>query len=624
MERPTRKKLSMPTRSPKKPSLRKRSTTGYLRALLTLVLTVGILYVAKPVIVPIALAVLLAFILNPLVTYVERWRIGRVPSVLLVVMCTLILFGAVGYGVGTQLAKLADDLPTHKDQITAKINRVRGNGTGALSRLMDTFRQVSESATGTTTRPTTAESTPMPSPTPIPPPTIIAEPKESAVEHLLGMVGTVLAPIADAGLILILVIFLLIRREDLRNRVIGLLGHGRLTGTTRVLVGSAEKVSQLLLMQLAINGGFAVAFALALLLLGVPYWFLWGSLTMLLRFVPYVGTWMAASLPILLSIAISPGWGQPLAVLGVFVALDLTTANVVEPLLLGHSTGVSPVALLVAAVFWTWVWGTIGLVLSTPLTVCLVVLGQHARPLKFLSLLLGDQPALPPAVSYYQRLLAGDRKEATALAHDFVKTHSLNLIPDEVLIPALILARRDREHSGLTAADEAYILESTEAVVGELIAKARSPHAVDESAAPGTLSSLPLILACPAHHKADELAALAVGMVLDPSEARVEVLSTRSLPAQIEQRIEEDPPALLMIIVMPPGGITQTRYLCRRLRRKFADLPIVVGYFGKVRDFDKLLIRLRAAGATYVTTSVTQTQKQLISLLPAVAKVEKV
>ncbi len=585
---------------------RKQNNDGYLRTMLALVLTVGALYFAKPVIVPVVLAVLLAFILKPLVTLVEHLKIGRVPAVLLVVVCTLVVFGAGGWGVGTQLTRLAEELPTHKDQITAKIERLRGSGGGPLSRLMDTFRQVSDSATGATTKPVAATS----------PATVVAEPKESGFEYLARMTGAVLEPIAETVFILILVIFLLIRREDLRNRVIGLLGHGRLTGTTRVLVGSAEKVSQLLLMQLCINGGFAAVFGLALFLLGVPYWFLWGSLTMMLRFVPYVGTWMAASLPILLSVAIAPGWGQPLAVLSVFITLDLITANVIEPLLLGHSTGVSPVALLVAAVFWTWVWGTIGLVLSTPLTVCLVVLGQHVNRLKFLSLLLGDQPALEPSVSYYQRLLAGDMKEASVLIRDFVRANSLNKAPDEIIVPALLLARRDREDSGLTATDESYIFESSETILNELTTEARSkiPDPI-EASTNQIVASAPLILACPAHHKADELAALAVGMVLDPSEARLEVLSTRTLASEIEQRIEESRPSLLLIVVVPPGGVTQTRYLCRRVRRLFADLPIVVGYFGKIGNFDKLLIRLRAAGATYVTTSVTQTRSQLVSLL---------
>ncbi len=296
---------------------------------------------------------------------------------------------------------------------------------------------------------------------------------------MLSMAGTVLEPVASAGLILILLTFMLIKREDLRNRVIGLLGHSRLTGTTRIIVESADRISRLLLMQLVVNSGFGVLFGAGLLLIGVPYWFLWGFLAMLLRFIPYIGSWIAAALPLLLSFAIAPGWVQPLLVLGVFVGLDLVTGNVVEPLLFGHSTGVSPVALLVAAVFWTWVWGPVGLVLSTPLTVCLVVLGQHIPRLRFLSLLLGDQPALAPHIGFYQRLLAGDRAEAFGIAHAYAVTHGRDHVGDEVIVPALRLARRDREEAGLTAEDETALFTTTlsilDRVEGDVKLRAKFP-----------------------------------------------------------------------------------------------------------------------------------------------------
>jgi len=293
-----------------------------------------------------------------------------------------------------------------------------------------------------------------------------------------------------------------------------------------VLVGSAERLSKLLFMQLCVNASFGLVFGIALLLIGVPYWFLWAFLTMVLRFVPYVGSWVAASLPILLSVAIAPGWFQPLLVLAVFITLDLVTANVIEPLLFGHSTGVSPVALLVAAAFWTWVWGPIGLVLSTPMTVCLVVMGQHAPRLKFLSLLLGDQPALSPSVSYYQRLLAGDLIEASALAKEHTKSDGLELLPDEVLLPALRLARRDRVSAGLTAADETFIIESTESILNEL-----TPVESDEATGP-------LVLGCPAHHRSEELVVRMISTALGSDPPRVETVSTRTLPAEIEARVE--------------------------------------------------------------------------------------
>lgn len=577
----------------------------YLRVLIALVLIVGIIYFGKDVLVPLALAVLLTFILTPLVTAIQRRGLGRVPAVLSVVTMTLVLATLVGWGVGTQVARLITDLPDHRTEIQAKIAHLRGTGTGRISRLLDTFR---------------INSPPKPEPTEKPqqkdksqekekPIVVVPQEQPTSFQNISAIAAAVLEPAADAGLVLILVVFMLIRREDLRNRFIGLLGHGRLTGTTRVLVESAHRLSKFLLMQLSINSCFGIVLGIVLLLIGVPYWFLWGFLAMVLRFVPYVGTWLAAALPTVLSFAISPGWAQPLLVLSSFILLDLITANAVEPLLFGHSTGVSPLALLVAAVFWTWVWGPIGLVLSTPMTVCLVVLGQHVPRFRFLSLLLGDQPALAPHASFYQRLLAGDTIEAAAIARQVATARGLEAVPDEVVLPALKLTRRDRERSGLTARDETFILDSTQQVIAKLSDSAAAPQ---ETAAPGAL-----LLGCPSHNRAEELAVRLLELALRGSGYRIDVVTTRTLPIEIEARIEREKVSLLFVAVIPPGGLPQCRYLCRRLRRKFPDLPIVVGYFGKAKHFDKLLVRLRAAGASYVNTSIAQTRGQILAMLPA-------
>ena len=415
---------------------------------------------------------------------------------------------------------------------------------------------------------------------------------------------------------LILVVFMLIRREDLRNRVIGLLGHGRLTGTTRVLVESAERLSRFLLTQLTINTGFGLLFGLALLIVGVPYWFLWGFLAVILRFVPFIGSWIAAALPLLLSLIQSPGWSQPLLVLAVFVGLELFAANVAEPLLVGHSTGVSPVALLVAAVFWAWVWGPIGLVLATPLTVCLVVLGQHVPRLKFLSLLLSDQAPLAPHASFYQRLLAGDRAEALSIAESQAKVSGLDHLPDEVLLPALVLARRDRENAGLSAEDEEFIFDSTQSILKDVEATYTKQNLVPATRI-STDASSPLVLGLPAHHRSEELTLQMLDLVTRGLPCRVEIIESRALPVEVEAAIEKDRPEMVFVAVLPPGGTVQARYLCRRLRRRFADLKIVVGYFGRVRDFDRLLVRLRAAGASYVVTTLLQSRSQIHALLPA-------
>jgi predicted PurR-regulated permease PerM len=582
----------------------KRAVPRYLRWLLTLVLVVGVIYLGKAVLVPLALAMLVTFVLTPPVMAVQRRGAGRVPAVLLVVSVTLLLAVVVGWGAGSQVAKLARDLPKHRDEIQAKIARLQGTGSGPIARLIETFRGPPKQTEGTGSTQKDI--------------VVVRQEEPSALDRMSTVVSAVFEPAADAGLVLILVVFMLIRREDLRNRLIGLLGHGRLTGTTRVLVESAHRVSRFLLMQLAVNSAFGIVIGIAMLLIGVPYWFLWGFLAVVLRFVPYLGTWLAAALPTVLSFAISPGWMQPLLVLASFIVLDLMTANVAEPLLFGHSTGVSPVALLIAAVFWTWVWGPIGLVLSTPMTVCMVVLGQHAPRLRFLSLLLGDQPALAPHAAYYQRLLADDPAEAAAVVRSFAKRTGIELVPDEVMIPAIRLARRDRIRAGLSAEDEKFIFDTTEGVLRALPSPLGMPADGLATAGPAAIG-LPLIVGCPAHHRAEELAIAMLTLALRDTPCRVEPMTTRTLPAELEAKIEREQAALLFIPVIPPGGLPQCRYLCRRLRRKFPDLPIVVGYFGKVRQFDKLLIKLRAAGASYVNTSIAQVRAQVLSMLAAQA-----
>lgn len=576
----------------------------YLRWLLTLVLVVGIVYFGKAVLVPLALAVLVTFVLTPPVMAVQRRGLARVPAVLLVVAITLVLAAVVGWGASAQVARLARDLPKHRDEIQAKLAHLKGTGNGPIARLIDTFRGPANETEGSGSAQKDI--------------VVVRQEEPSAFDRLSPIASAVFEPAADAGLVLILVVFMLIRREDLRNRFIGLLGHGRLTGTTRVLVESAQRLSRFLLMQLAVNSAFGIVIGIVLLLIGVPYWFLWGFLAVVLRFVPYLGTWLAAALPTVLSFAISPGWLQPLLVLASFVVLDLVTANVAEPLLFGHSTGVSPVELLVAAVFWTWAWGPIGLVLSTPMTVCMVVLGQHVPRFRFLSLLLGDQPALPPHATYYQRLLAGDRAEAAAVVRSFAKVRGIELVPDEVMVPAIRFARRGRLRTGLTADDETFIFDTTDEVLRNLIA-APEKQPRDAAALLEQPATPPLIIGVPAHHRAEELAIAMLALALRGAPCRVESMTTRTLPADLEDKIARDRVALLFIAVVPPGGLPQCRYLCRRLRRKFPDLPIVVGYFGKVRDFDRLLIKLRAAGASYVTTSVAQLRAQILSMLPAEA-----
>ncbi len=609
----------------------------YLQILLALVLIVAILYFAETVIVPLALAVLLTFVLTPLVVYAQRLGLRRVPATLLVILATLLVFGLVGWGVWTQVSSLSRELPAHRAQMRAKMAELWGAGKGPVSHLTSAFHDITAAHPGKGRKKGMAKVIVKSAKRPV-----VVAPRVAVKKsgQRLSLVTAVLEPVFTAGLVLVFVVFMLIKREDLRNRLIGLLGHGQLTGTTRVLVMSAERVSRLLLTQLCINACFGSAFGLALLIIGVPYWFLWGFLAGLLRFIPYVGTWIAAAMPILLSFAMSPGWVQPLLVLGVFAALDLTTSNVVEPLMFGHSAGVSPVALLVAAVFWTWIWGPLGLVLSTPLTVCMVVLGQHVPRLRFLALLLGEEPALDPYVSYYQRLLAGDDREAREVAETYVEAEGAGTAPDKLFIPALLRARRDRQSAGLTAEDENFIFDSTREILVNIrtqAAKKAAQAAADALAKGGKgdaegdaeladaqgAAATPeaqeavrsVIIGCPSHHRAEELVLTMLADSLERRQCRVDIISTRALPSEIEQRVADEEARVVFIAILPPGGVVQTRYLCRRLHRKFPHLVIIVGYWGHTSNFDRLLVHLRASGASYVTTSLQQSETQIRSSL---------
>jgi hypothetical protein len=365
-----------------------------------------------------------------------------------------------------------------------------------------------------------------------------------------------------------------------------------------------------------INLAFGSLLGLGLFFIGVPYFFLWGSLAAVLRFIPYVGSWVAAGFPLVLSFAISPSLTQPISVLILFLVLDIVTGNVVEPVLFGRGAGVSPVALLIAAAFWTWIWGIVGLVLSTPLTVCLVVLGQHVPRLRFLQLLLGAQPALPEYAGFYQRLLARDAEEARQTVVEYVAAGKGGNVYDALILPALAMAQRDRKTGALSGEDERFIVETTGAVLGSLDNNlALPPEEIGTQPAGGngtdrTTKSV-LVFGCPARNAIEELTLSMLARFLLPN-CRFEIVP--SAATDLEDRVDRDKPAILVIAVLPPGGLVQAVYMCKRLRRRYPRLGIVVGYWGGERNYENILVRLRSAGASYVTTSLSQTANQVHAL----------
>jgi hypothetical protein len=432
-------------------------------------------------------------------------------------------------------------------------------------------------------------------------------------------VGPMVERFAGAGLVIVLVIFMLIQREDLRNRLIRLVGYGRLTVTTRALEEAGQRISRYLLMQTIINSSFGLAVGFTLYLIGLPYAILWGFLAAILRFIPYVGPFAAAIMPSALSLAVFEGWLWPILVVGLFLALELLNNMVLEPLLYGESAGVSGVGLLFAVAFWTWLWGPIGLVLATPLTVCVVVLGKYVPRMDFIGVLISDQPAMESNISYYQRLLAMDQAEAAEIVEEHLKTHPAEQIYDDVLVPALNYVRRDRELGRLTEDIEQFVFRATREILDDLNGlKTQSSSKVSDSSKAATIDENSLvilpkvpILGCPAQDEADELALHMFRQLIDSTKYEVEIMSDAMLTAEVVALIGEKNPAMICIAAVSPGGLSHTRYLCKRLRARFPNLKIAVGRWGLgSEDSNSILL----AGADRVGITMIETREQMIQL----------
>jgi predicted PurR-regulated permease PerM len=470
------------------------SATAKLLTLVTALVAIGVLYIGKQVLIPLALAILLSFLLAPVVRRLERLGLWRIPSVLLVTTLALALIAGVGYILGGQILQLGDRLPQYRVSIHERIAAIRSGGGGVLGRagrnIQDIGHELTTSSTATTEPAAPAEPSPPPPAVPRPaveasaPPLAPASSSASQppvpvqvvntslsplLEYAGGLLGSLVSPLLTAGIVAVFSIFMLVQREDLRDRLIRLAGEERLDVTTQAMDDTARRISRYLLMQATVNTSMGLLVALGLWLIGLPMAFLWGLLAAVMRFIPYVGIWIAAALPIVLSLAIFPhGWLAPLAVAALFLVLELAIANVVEPLVYGGSTGLSPLAVLVAAIFWAWLWGPVGLLLSTPLTVCLVVMGKYVPTLSFLHILLGDEPVLDPSVRLYQRLLAADQEEAEESTEERLEETSLIDVYDSMMIPCLHLAEFDRHRGRLEDSRQTAIYRAVREIMENL------------------------------------------------------------------------------------------------------------------------------------------------------------
>ncbi len=582
-------------------------TLSSLIAVVTVVLIIASLNWAQAVVIPVALAMLLTFLLSPVAGALERLALGRIVSVILVVVLTFSLLGGIGWIVTLQFGSLANELPKYTVNIRQKIADVRGAGKGgALENVQKTVEAVTSEIQQEDKLASTSDQGQ---------PVAVQSSESFEFWPMPSVVGPMLERFASAGLVIVLVIFMLVQREDLRNRLIRLVGYGRLTFTTSALEEAGQRVSRYLLVQTIINCTFGLAAGLALYLIGVPYAVLWGFFAAMLRFIPYVGPFAAAIMPTALSLAAFDGWLWPMLVVGIFVALELGCNLILEPLLYAESAGVSEVGLLVAVAFWTWLWGPVGLVLATPLTVCVVVFAKYVPRMDFIRVLMSEEPAMESNMSYYQRLLAMDQAEAAEIVEEHLKTHPQEQLFDGVLIPALSYARRDRELGRLTEDGEQFVFQATREIVADL--NNMQPEVLGSEeitmAANDATARAPKvrILGCPARDEADELALQMFRRLLDDTRYDVEVMSEAVLTSEVVALVGEKGPAMIVIATLSPNGLGQARYLCKRLRARFANLKIAVGRWGMGNEDTQSIL---LAGADRVGTAMIETREQMIQL----------
>jgi predicted PurR-regulated permease PerM len=432
-------------------------------------LIIAALYFGREIFVPIALAVLLSFVLAPFVMRLHSWRVPRTASVLVVVLIGFSIIFSLGGLMVSQATHLAGKLPGYQQTLSDKIESLRGlmGGSGTLEQASEVLKELRTElqhpdATGRPDGGLARQPTDKPAPIPVE----VRQPDPGALTTLGKIIQTLLSPLTTTGIVVIFVVFILLQREDLRNRLVQLAGSGDIQRTTAALDDAGKRLSKLFLTQIAFNAVFGLAIGIGLELIGVPSAPLWGLIAMILRFVPYIGALISAIFPLILAAAVGSGWEMLVLTAALFVVLELLAGQVIEPLIYGHSSGLSPVAIILSASFWTFLWGPVGLVLATPLTVCLVVIGRHVDRLKFLDIMLGDRPPLTPPQLAYQRMLAGDPLEAAEQAHDHLQNASLEDYYDTILLKGLRLAEVDNRLGHLSEER----LDRIVATVGELVA----------------------------------------------------------------------------------------------------------------------------------------------------------
>jgi len=599
---------------------------GKQATLLIVLVVVAVLYFARTVFIPLAFSILLSFMLAPLVTRLRRWRLGRIPSTAIVVLIAFVVLGVIGTVMEFQLSDLAHKLPEYQQNVQQKLNSIRNSGGGFVKRVSGGFERFTEEFTSATAPASKAQP-----PEERPVPVEIRHAPFSPVEMIQKVLGSVVSVLLTTGIVIVFVIFMLIEQDHLRNRLIRLAGSRRVNLTTNVLDDAANRVSRYLLAQFVINCGYGLLTGTALYFLRVPNPLLWGMLAALFRYIPYLGIWVAAIMPAAVAFAVKPGWVDVPIVFGMYIGVDLLMYNFVEPLLYGSSTGLSPLAVLVSAVFWTWLWGPAGLLLATPLTVCAAVIGRHVHELAFLQILLSDEPVLPPGTRFYQRMLAMDPEEASHICEKFLKGKSLEELYDVVIVPALSLAEADRHRGKLDEEKQKSIFQNTRILTEDIAARANylvagshtGKTAFFQKERADTKTNFESIgpvdaLCIPARDAADEIAAFMLKQLLERRGISAKTVAAGISAGEISLEVGKTNPKVACVLAVPPFTYMHTRYLCRRLRSQFKHLKLGIALLTENPKAEE--------GQPYALPSADETAfslRQAVTQIVALSQVER-
>lgn len=574
-----------------------------LSAAIIAALVIAGLYVGREIFVPIALAILLSFVLAPPVEFLERWRAPRVAAVAVVVLTAFLAIFALGSLIASQVTQLAEKLPTYQQTMQTKISTLRSATTvGPLERAASVLQSLGKELNKPESKP---EDRAEPSLAPAseqqtrPIPVEVRSPPPTALESVSSLIAPLLHPLATVGVVIIFVVFVLFQREDLRDRLIKLAGANDLQAATSAIDDAASRLSRLFLSQLGLNAAFGLVIALGLSIIGVPSAILWGILAGIMRFVPYIGAFVAAFFPLTLAIAVDPGWSMLAWTAALILIAEMLVGHAIEPMLFSRSSGLSPFAVVVSATFWTALWGPIGLVLATPLTVCLVVLGRHVERLKFFDILLGDRPALSPPEIFYQRMLADDPGEAVEKAEEYLKERTLSEYYEEVALKGLKLAYNDAKRDRLPAARLADIRDNVveliddladedddsrdgdtndaeaEAAIDASVPMPELPFLIKEGLPPGWQAEHPVL--CVAERSdLDEAAALILAQILSKHGLGARVAKKEDVSSAGIFRLDSEGVALVCVSALDDGSPAHTRHVVRKLRRKIPRAKILV------------------------------------------------